>query len=787
MRYSLSHKAQINKLLKNINMKNFKLVLFVCFLIPEILCSQNFGWANQISNINPVINFAVTTDKFNNVYTTGLFHGTADFDSSPGQYTLTATAGDVFVQKSDSAGNFIWAKQIGGSLGEYGRGIKTDSLGNVYICGYFQGVADFDPGIGTYTLSSSGQYDCFVMKLDAAGNFVWAKKVGGTSQDYCYGLSLDQSNNVVITGYFNSSTVDFNPGPGVYNLSTAGNYDCFVLKLDNVGNFLWAHKFGSSSYDYSESVTIDNSDNVIIAGYFVGTVDFDPASTVFNLTSASSSENAFILKLNNAGNFIWAKSIQSTGNSQINSISCNGGGDIVVGGTFIGLCDLDPSAAQYTLNCLSTNDAFLAKFDLNGNFIFGGGYQSPAGYTVIESVKFNSLGDVYAVGHHVGVTDFDPSATTYTINSMSSSYDFFVLKLNPTGLLQWVFAPNGVSNDYAWSVAINKDNQVLYCGQFYASIDFDPTSSTYTLTSMGGDAYLSMLYDCVTPLSPINTTSSLMMNRCDGNSTTLTAVSSGTVLWYNVSTGGNTIGTGINIVTPTLSIGTHTFYAEAVTCDTSLNRTPIVVNVFPKHILTNTITICTGTSYTLPSGPIVNTSGTYTSNLLSINGCDSVIITNLIVNQPNISVTANGFVISSQASGAAYQWYDCNLNQNIFGETMQSYTVNSNGSYAVIVTENGCQDTSLCTIIQNVNISEYYSSPAKVSPNPTNGKFKIRFNHTEEFVRIKIFTALDKIVLFDEKFYTNNLELVINESPGVYFLQVEFLNKPKATFKIIKQ
>ncbi|MBN8691720.1 MAG: SBBP repeat-containing protein [Bacteroidetes bacterium] len=767
-------------------MKVYKLAIIGFISLTTTVFSQSFGWANQFSNINPVINFAVTTDKFNNVYTTGLFHGTADFDSSPGQYTLTAIAGDVFVQKSDSAGNFIWAKQIGGTSGEYGKSIKTDNAGNVYICGYFQGVADFDPGIGTYTLSSSGQYDCFVMKLDAAGNFVWAKKVGGTLQDYCYGLSLDQNNNVIITGYFNSATVDFNPGTGVYNLSTAGNYDCFILKLDNSGNFLWAHKFGSTSYDYSESVTIDNSDNVIIAGYFVGTVDFDPGPTVFNLTSGSSSENAFILKLSSAGNFIWAKTIQSTGNSQINSVSCQGN-NLLVGGTFLGQCDLDPSAAQYTLNCLSTADAFLAKYDMNGNFIFGGGYQSPSGYTVIESVNFNSLGDVYAVGHHVGVTDFDPSVNTYTASSLASSYDFFVFKLNTTGQLQWVFTPQGASNDYAWSMAVNKDNQVIYCGQFYTTIDFDPAPTVYTLTSLGGDAFVSMLYECTAPSSPVNSTTSAMLNICAGNTTTLSVNAQGNVLWYNVPNGGSFINTGANFVTPNLSAGTYTYYAESITCDTSLNRTPIVVSVSPNFSATTNATICAGNTYTLPSGTVVSTAGTYTSNLFTAKGCDSVIVTNLLVNQPNVNVTNSGLTISALATGATFQWYDCNLNQIIVGATAQTFTASMNGSYAVIVTQNGCQDTSVCTLIQNVGINELNIPTLLLYPNPTAGKIKINTSVLNDVTAIKIYSTRGELVFIREIYQQKDLEFEFDGNAGVYYIRLERNRNPFITIKIIKQ
>ena len=80
--------------------------------------------------------------------------------------------------------NFQWAKKMGGTSNDYGNSIALDSGGNVYSTGYFQGTVDFNPGAGTFNLTSAGSNDIFISKLDASGNFVWAKQLGGTSSDY---------------------------------------------------------------------------------------------------------------------------------------------------------------------------------------------------------------------------------------------------------------------------------------------------------------------------------------------------------------------------------------------------------------------------------------------------------------------------------------------------------------------------------------------------------------------------------------------------------------------------
>ena len=96
-----------------------------------------------------------------------------------------------------------------------------DASGNVYTTGYFQGTVDFDPGAGTFNLTSAGLQDIFISKLDAAGNFVWAKQLGGTLNDVGYSIALDTSGNVYTTGFFRD-TVDFDPGAGTFNLTPAG-------------------------------------------------------------------------------------------------------------------------------------------------------------------------------------------------------------------------------------------------------------------------------------------------------------------------------------------------------------------------------------------------------------------------------------------------------------------------------------------------------------------------------------------------------------------------------------
>jgi hypothetical protein len=240
----------------------------------------------------------VAVDGQGNVITTGQFRGTADFDPGAGTVNLTSVGGvDLFVSKLDPFGNFVWVRQLGNSTGvDQGFGVAVDGQGSVYTTGGFQGTADFDPGPGTFTLTSAGAFDVFMWKLTSGGNFVWARSMGGSSgTEAGYDVAVDGQGNVYTAGYF-QGTADFDPGAGTVNLTSAGFEDVFVSKLDPFGNFVWAKRMGDSGRDEGHGVAVDGQGSVYTTGFFEGKVDFDPGAGTFSLTSAGSAD-VFVSKL----------------------------------------------------------------------------------------------------------------------------------------------------------------------------------------------------------------------------------------------------------------------------------------------------------------------------------------------------------------------------------------------------------------------------------------------------------------------------------------------------------
>jgi hypothetical protein len=391
---------------------------------------------------------------------------------------------------------YNWAKSTGGTNHDFGNSITSDGSGNVYTTGSFSGTVDFDPGAGTSNLTSAGNSDIFITKLDAAGNLIWAKSMGGYLSDGANSIFVDDSGYVYTTGSF-ARTVDFDPGPGTSNLTAAGGIggvDMFILKLDSAGNFIWAKNIGgNNSYRTAgKSIAVDDLGNVYTTGEFRGNVDFDPGAGISNLTSSvgSQSHDAFILKLNTVGNFIWAKNMGGYLVAiESNYIAVDISGNVYTTGRFYRTVDFDPGTGTNYLTSAGLRDVFISKLDAAGNFIWAknmGGISDDRG----SSIALDANGNLYATGSFMDTVDFDPGAGVSNLASMGGK-DVFISKLDAAGNLIWVKSIGGNLSDVGYSIALDVSGNVYTTGNFSGTVDFDPGAGSSSLTSAGsGDLFI---------------------------------------------------------------------------------------------------------------------------------------------------------------------------------------------------------------------------------------------------------------------------------------------------------
>lgn len=382
--------------------------------------------------------------------------------------------------------NFGWANSNGNTSASYGTSVATDSENNVYVIGTFEGTLDLDPGAGVANVISNGGQDIFIQKLDPAGNLIWVKSIGGSMNDFGWQICVDNNENILIAGSFND-VVDFDPNAGIENHTAAAFLDAFILKLTNDGTFQWVAAFGSVSADVAFVLATNTNNEVIAGGIFKGTVDFDPGVGVNNQTSTGSASDAYLLKLDADGLFMWVNLTSGASYEEYRSIAVDDNDNIYAQGVYQGTVDFDPGAGVVNETSAGLEDSFIQKFNNDGTLawakVFGG-----TGSVFGICSDIDGSGNVYTSGYFTGTADLDPGVGTANVSTNLGAFDWniFIQKLDVLGNFVWgkmIASPSG--GEQPADIVVNDAGDVFltgYCGQ---TTDFDPGAGTYNLTSAG--------------------------------------------------------------------------------------------------------------------------------------------------------------------------------------------------------------------------------------------------------------------------------------------------------------
>ncbi|HTH47095.1 MAG TPA: putative Ig domain-containing protein [Candidatus Limnocylindria bacterium] len=488
----------------------------------------NFLWAGSAgstANDQHFVN-SVCADASGNVYVAGQFRGTATI----GGTTLTSRGDyDVLIAKLDANGNYLWVRQAGGTSGEGASAICVDGTGNVYVVGDFIGTASF----GSTTLTSRGDVDAFVTKLDANGNFLWARQMGGTSEDHGNAVGVDGSGKVYVTGEF-LGTATF----GTFS-RTAVVYGAFVAKLDASGIFAWVSQMGATDeltagvvIPYALSVTSTGSVHVggDLVGFSMDTVNF--GGTTFTLQGDQDElhQDAFVAKLDTNGGFVWAKQGKASASkhAHINGIMTDTGGNVYMGGAFDGTL----SFGTATLTSTGSLDGYVAKLDPSGVPVWlkqvGGAADGG-----VDALSLDGAGSVFAAGSFNGAANWSSVSLT-----SRGADDVFLAKLDAaSGNYLLVRQGGGTGDDGSNSLGIDSSGNLYLAGYFSGSASFGNT----TLTSQGSyDAFVAKLG---VPPALFFTTQPVDRTVNAGESASFSAQASGTVSptyqWQVRSNGGS--------------------------------------------------------------------------------------------------------------------------------------------------------------------------------------------------------------------------------------------------------
>ncbi len=480
-----------------------KYLFLVIFLISQsgILFAQTsvLEWVHALGGPLYDNGQAVATDSQNNVYVTGTFSGTADFDPGTGTAYINSGADqNVFIQKLSPDGNFIWAKIFPAGNSTIVTSITVDPSDHVILGGRFTGTMVFPTVDSTSTISSPGQADAYIVKLNAGGQFVWARSFGNpndtaNNSDQINALKTDASGNIYSSGHFYGAA-DFDPSPmGTVILTATGtNMDIFIQKLSPGGDLIWAKKIGAGSSEGSASMSIYQN-TLLLTGFFQQTVDFDPSASNTSLSSQGYAD-IFLLSLTTDGDFNQVKQFGSVFNDKGVDLITDPSGAIYLTGIFDAAIDLDPGTGTNSVTPASGTDFFVLKLTPSADFswakTFAGTY-----YKYSRALAYHPDNGIVVTGIFGDSVHFDPGNPAGSFSSAQE--DIFLVYLDPNGNYIWsgTYGNQGIlDQDYVNGIAVDNLGGIYSTGRFVDAVDFDCGPGVETLTPSGpSDIYIQKL------------------------------------------------------------------------------------------------------------------------------------------------------------------------------------------------------------------------------------------------------------------------------------------------------
>lgn len=477
------------------------LLFFLLFLASNSLTAQflSLEWAYNYGGLGRDIAYAIDADSIGNIYAMGYYQGNVDFDWGQNTTRLNTPLGspNLFIKKVDPDGQLIWVKDfsidvLGDSVPQ-ARGFDVDDQGNVFLSGLFTGTVDFDPGPGRTALiaPSSANY-IYTLKLDPAGNLLWVSHIEGFNLKFISDISVDTAGNVYTVGRFQGKA-DFNPGPIRGYLNSASGGSVFIQKLNKDGYYTWAKQIGNDQSITPYTVACGIDGQAVIAGSFKGSLDFDPDTSVFQMTQQGSFSDAFILKLDVDGTFLWAKQMYSGHSIYSIRTTAAPSGEIYTTGSFSGLADFDPGPDTALLSGLNFT-GFLQKLSPEGEFEwvkkFGEAHNRYANIQP-QKVLIGEDESIYLSGELGGTMDADPGPSVVPL-SASEIQSRFIVKLDSKGDYNW--SRTFLVPRYGWflDIVVDKKLNLYLGGGFISQMNISPGLDDFFLLPVNyeADAFL---------------------------------------------------------------------------------------------------------------------------------------------------------------------------------------------------------------------------------------------------------------------------------------------------------
>lgn len=711
------------------------------------------------------------------------------------------------------AQNWTWAETAGGILPDEANGCAIDRLGNKYMSGFFFS-SSIDFGHGN-SISNGGICDGFIVKYDKSGNAVWASKVKGSGEDKTTKCAVDDSGNVIITGYFDSPSIQFggNNANKVSNFDGSGNtFDCFIAKYNAAGNPLWFHAIGEIDDDGGSSVATDSSGNIYLTGWFRAPSITVGSVTLYNQEPAGGTADMFVIKYDPNGQVVWARNAGGTDDDKGNGCAVDRFGNVIVTGYTKG------DSIHFDTRVYANHggkDAFVAKYNPNGLLLGAASFGGTAGEEAF-ACSTDGSGNIFVSGNFSDASFVFDAVTFANTGSGSAA---FLVKLDSSLVPLWAITAGSNANDEARGCTTDGYGNTIITGVFSgSSISFGNT----TLNNNGGEEIFLAKYDRQGQLfwaKKVGKSKDDGANDCAVSSSGQVVVAgyynSSTLTFGNIDLDNSYVGISTSDVFIASTCSTQTGADIQTACDsyiwidgityTSDNHSAVfnfpagatngcdsvvtlALTILTPSMGTDSVTACH--SYTWIDGityTASNYSATYAILGGAANSCDSLVTLHLTIDTIDNSISASGQLLTAHALNVSYQWLDCDNDfAALPGDTSPTFTATANGHYAVEVRRNNCVDTSACVAVQSVGIfSAQAAGRIAVYPNPSSGTVHFNFGSLQK-VTIRISDINGQVVYHKENIQAADDEMQWKVAAGIYFAEI-ITEAGQQRFKLVKQ
>ncbi len=383
----------------------------------------------------------------------------------------------LFSQKLD------WINTIGGNgIGsdwDYGEKVAHDPSGNVILATLISDSATINQNQSTLS-SFSGVRDIHLSKYSPNGSLIWSFVLGGSSSDVVRGLKVDINGIIYIAIGF-SGTIDIDPSSYV-DLRHSINGRCIIAKFSPGGSLISANQIDAFIFN----IQIDDLSNIYATGLFRGACNF--STDILNpfILNSKGLSDAFICKYDLHMNLIWAKQLGGRDNENGYSIAIDDNYNVYTAGLFQGLIDINPGPGIGYLYSVGTNEIFISKLNVNGDYVWGRKITSTGRDAVFE-LKWNDSA-LYMSGYYNGTITL--GVLGFTKISSGGLGECFLIKMKYTGVPEWIKTYNNTGYSRNWALTLLPNGDVVTGGHFIDSLKFDGLNSPFTLISTIDNSFL---------------------------------------------------------------------------------------------------------------------------------------------------------------------------------------------------------------------------------------------------------------------------------------------------------